>query len=109
MNSTEKTPIVLIHGLWMTPKSWNTWAERFRAQGHEVIIPGWPGIDDRSVEDIRRDPSALKGIGLKQIADNYERIIRALPVKPIIMGHSFGGVITQMPVSYTHLTLPTKA
>jgi pimeloyl-ACP methyl ester carboxylesterase len=96
MNSSEKTPIVLNHGLWMTPKSWNTWAERFRAQGHEVIIPGWPGIDDRSVEDIRRDPSALKGIGLKQIADNYERIIRALPVKPIIMGHSFGGVLTQM-------------
>lgn len=96
MNSTDKTPIVLIHGLWMTPKSWDTWAERFRAQGHKVIIPGWPGIDDRSVEDIRRDPSALKGIGLKQIADNYERIIRALPVKPIIMGHSFGGVLTQM-------------
>ncbi|SEB40266.1 alpha/beta hydrolase [Microbacterium hydrocarbonoxydans] len=96
MNSTDKTPIVLIHGLWMTPKSWNTWAERFRAQGHEVIIPGWPGIDDRSVEDIRRDPSALKGIGLEEIADNYERIIRALPVKPIIMGHSFGGVLTQM-------------
>lgn len=96
MNSTEKTPIVLIHGLWMTPKSWNTWAERFRAKGHEVIVPGWPGIDDRSVEDIRRDPSALKGIGLKQIADHYERIIRALPVKPIIMGHSFGGVLTQM-------------
>ncbi|WP_341955771.1 alpha/beta fold hydrolase [Microbacterium sp. LWH13-1.2] len=96
MSSTEKTPIVLIHGLWMTPASWNTWAERFRAQGHEVIVPGWPGIDDRSVDDIRRDPSALKGIGLKQIADNYERIIRALPVKPIIMGHSFGGVLTQM-------------
>lgn len=96
MNSTDKTPIVLIHGLWMTPTSWSTWAERFRAQGHEVIIPGWPGIDDRSVEDIRRDPSALKGIGLKQIADHYERIIRELPVKPIIMGHSFGGVLTQM-------------
>lgn len=96
MTSTEKTPIVLIHGLWMTPKSWSTWAERFRAQGHEVIIPGWPGIDDRSVDDIRRDPSALEGIGLKQIADHYERIIRELPVKPIIMGHSFGGVLTQM-------------
>ncbi|MFJ4999054.1 alpha/beta hydrolase [Microbacterium sp. NPDC088619] len=96
MNSTEKLPIVLIHGLWMTPKSWSTWAERFRAQGHEVIIPGWPGIDDRSVEDIRRDPSALEGVGLKQIADHYERIIRTLPVKPIIMGHSFGGVLTQM-------------
>ena len=96
MNSTDKTPIVLIHGLWMTPASWNTWAERFRAQGHEVIVPGWPGIDDRSVADIRRDPSALKGIGLTQIVDHYERIIRDLPVKPIIMGHSFGGVITQM-------------
>ncbi|GGD66189.1 alpha/beta hydrolase [Microbacterium murale] len=96
MSITEKAPIVLIHGLWMTPKSWGTWAERFRAQGHEVIVPGWPGIDDRSVADIRRDPNALKGIGLKQIADNYERIIRALPQKPIIMGHSFGGVLTQM-------------
>ncbi|HWK77829.1 alpha/beta hydrolase [Microbacterium sp.] len=96
MNTTDKTPIVLIHGLWMTPKSWDTWAERFRAKGHEVIVPGWPGIDDRSVADIRRDPSALKGIGLKQIVDHYERIIRTLPVKPIIMGHSFGGVITQM-------------
>lgn len=96
MNTTDKTPIVLIHGLWMTPASWSTWAERFRAQGHEVIVPGWPGIDDRSVADVRRDPSALKGIGLKQIVDHYERIIRALPVKPIIMGHSFGGVITQM-------------
>jgi alpha-beta hydrolase superfamily lysophospholipase len=96
MSTTEKTPIVLIHGLWMTPKSWDTWAERFRAQGHEVIVPGWPGIDDRTVADIRRDPSALKGIGLKQITDHYERVIRGLPVKPIIMGHSFGGVITQM-------------
>ncbi|MGB3376425.1 MAG: alpha/beta hydrolase [Microbacterium sp.] len=96
MNATEKDPIILIHGLWMTPKSWDTWAERFRARGHEVIVPGWPGIDDRSVDDIRRDPAALRGVGLKQIADNYERIIRALPRKPIIMGHSFGGVITQM-------------
>lgn len=96
MNTSTKTPIVLIHGLWMTPTSWDTWAERFRAQGHEVIVPGWPGIDDRTVADIRSNPAALKGIGLKQIVDNYERIIRALPVKPIIMGHSFGGVITQM-------------
>ncbi|PCE16128.1 hypothetical protein AUC47_09235 [Microbacterium sp. SZ1] len=96
MATTDKTPIVLIHGLWMTPKSWDTWAERYRALGHEVIVPGWPGIDDRDVADIRRDPSGLKDIGLAQIADHYERIIRALPVKPIIMGHSFGGVITQM-------------
>lgn len=94
--TATKTPIVLIHGLWMTPKSWNTWAEYYRARGHEVIVPGWPGIDDREVADIRSNPEALKGIGLKQIADHYERIIRALPQKPIIMGHSFGGLLTQM-------------
>ncbi len=96
MTTTDKAPIVLIHGLWMTPKSWNTWAEYYRARGHEVIVPGWPGIDDREVADIRSNPEALKGIGLKQIADHYERIIRALPQKPIIMGHSFGGLLTQM-------------
>lgn len=96
MTATDKAPIVLIHGLWMTPKNWNTWAERFRSLGHEVIVPGWPGIDDREVADIRSNPESLKGIGLKQIADHYEHLIRALPRKPIIMGHSFGGVITQM-------------
>lgn len=67
-----------------------------RSCPYEVIVPGWPGIDDRTVAEVRDDPSALKGIGLKQIVDHYERIIRALPQKPIIMGHSFGGVITQM-------------
>ncbi|KHK96633.1 hypothetical protein LK09_15055 [Microbacterium mangrovi] len=93
---TGKVPIVLVHGLWMTPKSWHTWAEYFRSRGHEVIVPGWPGIDDREVDDIRRNPEALKGIGIAQIVDHYERIIRALPHKPIIMGHSFGGLFTQM-------------
>ena len=92
----ESKTIVLIHGLWMTPRSWDTWAESFRAKGHTVLAPGWPGIDDRAPADIRRDPSALKGIGLQQIADNYERIIKELPEKPIIMGHSFGGLLTQL-------------
>ena len=59
--------MLLIHGLWMTPKSWDGWAERFHAAGHDVTIPGWPGIDDRTVEDIRRNPEPLKGIGLQQI------------------------------------------
>ncbi|CAN5284231.1 alpha/beta fold hydrolase [soil metagenome] len=94
--SDTKPAIVLIHGLWMTPKSWDTWAQRFRAAGHEVIVPGWPGVDDRAPEDIRRDPSALRGIGIKDIVDHYDVLIRALPEAPIIMGHSFGGLFAQM-------------
>ncbi|MBN9154031.1 MAG: alpha/beta hydrolase [Microbacterium sp.] len=94
--TADKPPIVLIHGLWMTPKSWDTWAGRFRARGYDVIVPGWPGVDDRDVADIRRNPEALKGIGIRQIVDHYDAIIRALPRQPIIMGHSFGGLFTQM-------------
>ena len=93
---SDTATIVLIHGLWMTPASWQEWAERYRAAGHTVIAPGWPGVDDRSVADIRRDPTPLEGIGLRQVADHYEGIIRSLPGEPIIIGHSFGGVIAQM-------------
>ncbi|WP_068272714.1 alpha/beta hydrolase [Aldersonia kunmingensis] len=94
--SGGKPPIVLVHGLWMTPSSWDTWAERFRGLGHEVIVPGWPGIGDRTPAEVRADPSALKGIGIREIVDSYDERIRALPEKPVIMGHSFGGIFTQM-------------
>ena len=100
MNTTPatgaKSPIVLIHGLWMTPKSWDTWADRFRARGHEVITLAWPGIGDKTPEQLRRDPSSLEGIGIAQIVDHLEAEIRKLPAKPIIMGHSFGGLFTQL-------------
>ncbi|MEV0247329.1 alpha/beta fold hydrolase [Nocardia sp. NPDC050712] len=94
--STSTPPIVLVHGLWMTPSSWDTWAGRFRALGHEVIAPGWPGIDNRTPAEVRADPSGLEGVGIVQIVDHYDAIIRALPEPPIIMGHSFGGIFTQM-------------
>jgi non-heme chloroperoxidase len=88
--------IVLIHGLWMTPLSWQGWKERFESRGHTVLAPGWPGVDDHDVKAIRQDPSALEGLGVKEIADHYETIIRGLDAPPIIMGHSFGGLATQI-------------
>lgn len=96
--TTTKTPIVLIHGLWMTPSSWDTWAGRFRVKGHDVHTLAWPGIGDRTPADLRRDPSALEGTGIKDVVDDLEAQIRALDLaeKPIIMGHSFGGLFTQM-------------
>jgi pimeloyl-ACP methyl ester carboxylesterase len=87
--------IVLIHGLWMTPLSWEKWTERFAAAGHSVLAPAWPGFD-RPIEEIRRDTKPIEGLGVKEIADHYEGIVRGLDRPPIIMGHSFGGLVTQI-------------
>jgi pimeloyl-ACP methyl ester carboxylesterase len=87
--------IVLIHGLWMTPLSWENWDARFTAAGHTVLAPAWPGFD-RPIDDIRSDTKPFERLGVKEIADHYEGIIRALDRPPIVMGHSFGGLVTQI-------------
>jgi alpha-beta hydrolase superfamily lysophospholipase len=87
--------VVLIHGLWMTTRSWERWIERFQARGCIVVGPAWPGLEG-DVEDIRRQPAPLRGLGVGEVADHYERIIRGLERPPIIIGHSFGGLITQL-------------
>jgi pimeloyl-ACP methyl ester carboxylesterase len=88
--------VVLIHGLWMTPLSWEHWTERYSSRGCRVLAPAWPGMEDRDVKDLRRDTSAFDRIGVRDVADHYERIIRELERPPIIMGHSFGGLVTQI-------------
>jgi pimeloyl-ACP methyl ester carboxylesterase len=93
MRSTP--PIVLIHGLWLTPRSWEGWKARFEERGHEVLAPAWPRME-REVEALRRDPSVLNGLGITEIVDHYDRIIRGLGTPPVIMGHSFGGLITEL-------------
>jgi pimeloyl-ACP methyl ester carboxylesterase len=87
--------IVLIHGLWLTALSWEHWSERFRARGYRVLTPGWPGMDIE-IEQLRRDPSAIAGLGITEIVDHYDRIIRELDHPPIIIGHCLGGLSTQI-------------
>jgi alpha-beta hydrolase superfamily lysophospholipase len=87
--------IVLIHGLWLTPLSWEHWIGRYDGLGYRVIAPTWPGMD-ADIEDLRRDPSSMAGVGITEITDRYDGIIRALDTPPIIMGHSFGGLVTQL-------------
>ncbi len=87
--------IVFIHGAWVTPLCWEPMAGYFRERGYECLAPAWPG-KDRSVEEIRRDPSPLAGLGIAAIVDHYERIVRALPEPPILVGHSFGGLFVQL-------------
>jgi pimeloyl-ACP methyl ester carboxylesterase len=90
-----KPDIVLIHGLFMTALSWERWVERYSARGYTVIARGWPRMEG-TIDELRRDPSVLAGLGAAEIIDHYERIIRALDRPPIIMGHSFGGAFTEV-------------
>src|SRR3954465_9873153 len=88
-------PIVLIHGLWLTSRSWEGWKARFEQRGHEVLAPAWPRMEGE-VEALRRDPSVMNGLGLAEVVDHYERIIRSLDTPPVIMGHSTGGLLTEL-------------
>jgi pimeloyl-ACP methyl ester carboxylesterase len=87
--------IVLIHGLWLTPRSWEGWKARFEQRGHEVLAPAWPRMDGE-VEALRRDPSVMNGLGLAEVIEHYERIVRGLNTAPVIMGHSTGGLLTEL-------------
>jgi pimeloyl-ACP methyl ester carboxylesterase len=87
--------IVLIHGLWMTALSWEDWVEHYTAKGYRVIARSWPGMEG-DIEAIRADPSAIAKLGVTDVVDHYEAIIRELDKPPIIMGHSFGGLMTQI-------------
>jgi pimeloyl-ACP methyl ester carboxylesterase len=94
MNQQPKN-IVLIHGLWMTPLSWEHWVKYYSAKGYNVIAKGWPGLDG-DIEQLRRDPSPIATLGIDEIVNHYESIIRGLDSPPIIIGHSFGGLVTQI-------------
>jgi pimeloyl-ACP methyl ester carboxylesterase len=87
--------IVLIHGLWLTPRSWEGWKARFEERGHEVLAPAWPRMEGE-VEALRRDPSVMNGLGIAEVVDHYDRIIRRLDTPPVIMGHSTGGLVTEL-------------
>lgn len=93
--SAPARTILLIHGLWVTPRSWEKFQRHYEAQGHRVIAPAWPGITGE-VEEMRRDPSSFNGIGIGEVLAHFTRIIQELPEKPVIIGHSFGGLITQI-------------
>jgi len=95
----SKGTIVLIHGLWMTPKSWNGWKTRYERAGYTVVVPAWPGVSD-DIEGLRKDASALNGLRISTVVDHLATVIDQIVAEtggqPIIMGHSFGGLMTQL-------------
>jgi pimeloyl-ACP methyl ester carboxylesterase len=89
------TTIVLINGLWMTALSWENWVRHYSDKGYWVIAPNWPGMDG-DIQQLRRDPSSFANLGLTDVVDHYEQIIRELDNPPIIIGYGFGGLVTQI-------------
>lgn len=87
--------IVLIHGLWVTPRSWENWITRYSALGYQVLAPAYPGLEVE-VEALRADSSPIAALTLEAIVEHYKNIIRQLDTPPIIIGHSQGGLVTQI-------------
>jgi pimeloyl-ACP methyl ester carboxylesterase len=87
--------IVLINGLWMTALSWEHWARHYTDKGYCVIAANWPGMEG-DIEQLRRDPSTFTSLGLPEVVDHYEQIIRELETPPFIIGHGFGGLVAQI-------------
>jgi pimeloyl-ACP methyl ester carboxylesterase len=94
-NTAGNTPVVFIHGLWLLPSSWANWADFFKQAGYAPLTPDWPN-DPETVERARADPDVLAKKTLRQIADHTAEVINALNQKPVVMGHSTGGLLAQM-------------
>ena len=94
-NAAAPSTIVLIHGLFVTALSWEHWAERYEDRGFEVIARSFPGMEG-DIDALRADTSAIDDLGIEEIVEHYAGIVEELPAPPIIMGHSFGGVFTQI-------------
>ena len=95
MNAAQPDTVVLVHGLWMTPRSWEAWVDHFRAEGLNVVTPGYPGFEIE-VEALREDPEIIAKLTVPETVDHLAGVIEALPSPPIIIGHSFGGTLTQL-------------
>jgi pimeloyl-ACP methyl ester carboxylesterase len=93
--ASGRTPVVLIHGLWLLPSSWANWAQLFEESGYAALTPGWPD-DPETVEEARANPDVFAKKTLGQIADHTAEVIGKLDKKPAVMGHSTGGLVAQM-------------
>ncbi len=94
-NASERTPIVFVHGLWLLPSSWDRWAKLFAGEGYATVSPGWPD-DPETVQEAREHPEVMAKKSVAQVADHVGEVIEGLKKKPAVIGHSFGGLMTEI-------------
>src|SRR6266851_335882 len=94
-NASGRTPVVFIHGLWLLPSSWDRWAAVFEEAGYAPLTPGWPD-DPETVGEAKAHPEVFAHKTIAQVADHYADVIGQLKTKPAVIGHSFGGLLTQI-------------
>jgi non-heme chloroperoxidase len=94
-NASGRTPVVFVHGLWLLPSSWDRWRAVFEDAGYATLAPGWPD-DPETVVEANAHPEVFANKSIKDVADHFEAVIRELDAKPAVIGHSFGGLMTQI-------------
>jgi pimeloyl-ACP methyl ester carboxylesterase len=94
-NAGGRTPVVFVHGLWLLASSWDRWAALFEEAGYAAVAADWPG-DPATVEEARANPEALAGKTVGQVAAHVSELIGTLNTRPAVIGHSFGGLLTQI-------------
>jgi pimeloyl-ACP methyl ester carboxylesterase len=95
VNASGQIPVVFVHGLWLLPSSWDRWAEVFDQAGFAALAPGWPD-DPETVAEANANPEAFANKTVGDVADHFAEVIGKLDRKPVVIGHSFGGLLAQI-------------
>jgi len=97
MKTIKSKTIVFVTGCFVSYIGWNTWKSYFESKGYTVHTPPWPHKEAQPAILRSRHPDpGIASLSLKQLVDHHAEIISKLPEKPIVIGHSFGGLITQL-------------
>jgi pimeloyl-ACP methyl ester carboxylesterase len=94
-SAADRIPLMFIHGAWLSSGSWENFSDYFEHRGFDASAPEWPRKHG-DVEELREASDDIKGLGLTEIVDHYEEQINALDEPPVLIGHSFGGLIVEL-------------